>query len=151
MRRIVDRLALVILLAALATVSFAPSASAGGRPFRLTLTGAAERPDPGDPDGIGTAFVTVNPGTREVCWSVEVEGIDLPILAAHIHEGDATVAGPPVIFLLPEGVADADGSFSGCDTVERSLALALIVSPENYYLNVHNAPFPGGALRAQLG
>ena len=132
-------------------LTLALPASAGGRPYRLTLTGAAERPTPGDPDGTGTAFITVNPGTREVCWSVEVEGVDLPIVAAHIHEGDATVAGPPVIFVLPDGVSDADGSFSGCDTVERSLALALIVTPENYYLNVHNAPFPGGALRAQLG
>ena len=140
-----------LLVLAVASLAYALPASAGGRPYRLTLTGAAERPNPGDLDGTGTAFVTVNPGTREVCWSVEVEGIDLPIAAAHIHVGDATVAGPPVIFLLPDGVSDEDGSFSDCDTIERSLALALIVTPENYYVNVHNAAFPAGALRAQLG
>lgn len=151
MLRTIRRLIAASVLVALTALAFALPASAGGRPFRLTLTGAAERPNPGDLDGTGTAFVTVNPGTREVCWSVEVEGIDLPITAAHIHVGDATVAGPPVIFLLPDGVSDEDGSFSDCDTIERSLALALIVTPENYYVNVHNAPFPAGALRAQLG
>jgi hypothetical protein len=151
MPRTLRRLAAVFVLPTLAALALALPASAAGRPYRLTLTGAAERPMAGDPDGTGTAHITVNPGTREVCWSVAVEGVDLPIAAAHIHSGTADVAGPPVIFLLPAGVSDADGAFSGCATVERSLAIALVVAPDEYYVNVHNAPFPGGALRAQLG
>jgi hypothetical protein len=151
MLRTMRRLIAASVLVALTALAFSLPASAGGRPYRLTLTGAAERPDPGDSDATGTAHLTVNPGMREVCWSVSVQNVDLPILAAHIHEGSVDVAGPPVIFLLPDGVSDADGTFSGCATVARDLALALIVSPENYYVNVHNTPFPGGAARAQLG
>jgi hypothetical protein len=29
--------------------------------------------------------------------------------------------------------------------------MELIRNPEDYYINVHNAEFPGGALRGQLG
>ena len=32
----------------------------GGRPFEVTLTGAAEVPGPGDPDGTGTATLSLN-------------------------------------------------------------------------------------------
>jgi CHRD domain len=136
--------------AVVATLLAALPASAGGRPYRISLTGAAERPDLGDPEATGTAHVTVNFGHREVCWTVSVQNAD-PILAAHIHEGTADVAGPPVVFLLPAGVSDPDGTFSGCATVDRQLAFALLTSPENYYVNVHTEPFPDGAARGQLG
>jgi hypothetical protein len=120
----------------------APATAAGGRPFTVDLTGAAEVPGPGDPDGSGTAHVTVNPGTREVCWEIEVSGID-DVLAAHIHVAPAGVAGPVVVPLNPYT--------DGCASVSRELALALLRSPDEYYVNVHTVAFPAGALRGQLG
>jgi len=140
----------VIVLCATTALAFTLPASAGGRPYRTSLTGAAELPDEGDPDATGTAVVTVNPGRQEVCWSVSVTNVDLPIAAAHIHVGAADTFGSPVVFLLPSGVTDADGSFSGCTTVSRELAFQLLLSPENYYVNVHTALFPNGAARGQL-
>jgi CHRD domain len=151
MSRPVRRIAAVLLLIALTAMAFALPAAAGGRPYRLTLTGAAERPTAGDPDGTGTAHITVNPGTRQVCWSIAVEGIELPVTAAHIHSGTADVAGPIEFFLIPANQMDADGVFSGCATASRSDAFGFVVAPEEFYVNVHNGPFPGGALRAQLG
>jgi hypothetical protein len=141
----------VFILVGLAALAFALPAAAGGRPFTTSLTGAAELPAPGDPDATGSARVTVNPGTREVCWSVSVDGVDLPIVAAHIHIGTADTFGAPVVFLLPAGTSDEDGEFSDCTTVERSLAFALLLTPEDYYVNVHTALFPAGAARGQLG
>jgi CHRD domain len=151
MSRTLRRTGAAVLLVSVAALAFALPASAGGRPYHVSLSGAAERPDPGDPDATGTADITVNPGTREVCWSVSVQNVDLPLVAAHIHVGDATVAGPPVIFLIPAGQTDADGVFSGCATVDRSLALQLVVNPDQYYVNVHTALFQPGAARGQLG
>ncbi len=151
MHRAHRRIAAVFLLLTLAALAFALPASAGGRPYTTSLTGAAERPDPGDADATGSARVTVNPGTRMVCWSVSVEGVDLPLVAAHIHTGNANVAGPPTIFLIPAGETDADGVLEGCATVDRTLALGLILHPEDYYVNVHTTLFPAGAARGQLG
>lgn len=139
--RILVALALVAALTIVGTVS----AAAGGRPLTTNLTGAAEVPGPGDPDGSGWARITVNPGQGEVCWWLEVEGI-APATAAHIHVAPAGVAGPVVVPLSPP----TDGSSSGCADVDRDLAMALIQHPERYYVNVHNADFPAGALRGQL-
>jgi len=145
------RIAAVFILVGLAALAFALPAAAGGRPYTTALTGAAERPTPGDPDATGSARVTVNPGTRQVCWSVEVQDVDLPLVAAHIHTGNANIAGPPTIFLIPAGETDADGILNGCATVDRMLARGLVLHPEEYYVNVHTALFPAGAARGQLG
>ena len=143
MRKLV---ALAIALVAL--IAFIPAVYAddGGRPFTTALTGAAEVPGPGDPDGSGTAVLTLNPGQEEVCFELTVTGI-APATAAHIHIGGAGVAGPVVVGLTPP----TSGSSSGCVvSASRELILAIMKNPENYYVNVHNPQFPAGAVRGQL-
>jgi hypothetical protein len=137
-----------VLVSAFAILAGAlPAAAAeGGRPFTTTLTGAAEVnqqgvPNQGDPDGIGTATVRVNPGLGQICWTISVSGVE-PITAAHIHVAPPTAPGPVVVPLEPYT--------GGCTDVDRQLALAIIRDPGAYYVNVHNAPFPAGALRGQL-
>jgi hypothetical protein len=152
------RLLVSLVLAALVALALAGAASAakpidgadhGGRPLSTELTGAAEVPGPGDPDGSGTATITVNPGQEEVCWEINAAGIELPATAAHIHVGAAGVAGPVVVTL---SAPDASGFSSGCTTVDvnRDLAKAILKNPEDYYVNVHTSVFPAGAIRGQL-
>jgi Rieske Fe-S protein len=121
------------------------SADTAGRPFTVNLTGAAEVnaagvPNQGDPDGTGAATLRINPGTGEVCWTIEVAGVE-PIAAAHIHVAPSTAPGPIVVHLDPD---------TGCTDIDRDLALAIITDPSSYYVNVHNMEFPAGALRGQL-
>ncbi|MBA2718843.1 MAG: CHRD domain-containing protein [Chloroflexi bacterium] len=124
----------------LASLAFAGATMAGGRPFTTELLGANERPNAGDPDGSGTATVTLNPGTGEVCYEITVSGVD-PLTAAHIHEAPAGSPGG-VVIALP--LAD------DCTTADRDVILEILRNPSDYYVNVHNAPYPGGALRGQL-
>jgi hypothetical protein len=133
---------LVVSIVALALVAYGDD---GGRPFSTTLTGAAEVPGPGDPDGSGEAVLQLNPGLQQVCFQLTADDI-APAAASHIHVGAEDVAGPVVIGLTPP----TSGSSSGCVSADRDLILDIIQNPENYYVNVHNADFPAGAIRGQL-
>ncbi len=142
----IDRLVLVLVMAVCALAPGARTfADDGGRPLTATLLGVNEVPGPGDPDGSGTATLRLNPGQQEICYELVVSGI-APASAAHIHVGDATTAGPVVVGLA----APTSGTSSGCVSVDRDLILAIMHNPEQYYVNVHNAEYPAGALRGQL-
>lgn len=117
----------------------------GGRPLQTSLTGEAEVPGPGDPDGTGTARLTLNPGQGEICYELSVAGIE-PATAAHIHEAPAGASGPVVLGLI----APTTGTSKACTAVDPALIREIIKDPSDYYVNVHNTPYPGGALRGQL-
>lgn len=138
----------VLLIAAssmLVGTAVAAPVAEGGRKINVTMTGAAERPGPGDPDGTGNASIVLNYGQSRVCFELTVSGID-PATAAHIHVAPPTSPGPVVIPLA----APTSGSSSGCVDVNRELIKKIIQNPQDYYVNVHNAAFPAGAIRAQL-
>ena len=147
------RLFAALMVASLVALALAGPASAarlggadqGGRLLTTTLTGTEEVPGPGDPDGTGFAAVAVNPGKGLVCYELSVSGI-APAVAAHLHEAPFGEAGPVVVTLG----APTDGSSSGCVDVGRPLAKDILKDPADYYVNVHNAEFPAGALRGQL-
>jgi hypothetical protein len=120
-------------------------AMAAGRPLEATLTGAAEVAG-GDPDGSGTAKITLNQDREEVCWNITVQGISLASLRAHIHKAPVGANGPIVV---PFFEAD-DVRLSGCVGADDELIKDIRKHPSDYYVNVHNADFPGGALRGQL-
>jgi hypothetical protein len=138
--------ALVTLMAGLlSALAVGAALAGGGAPRATTLSGAEEVP-PADPDGTGLASITLNVGQTSVCWELSVSNI-APASAAHIHAAPAGVNGPVVVPLSPP----TSGSSSGCaENVDPALIQAIIDSPERYYVNVHNAEFPGGAVRGQL-
>jgi len=117
----------------------------GGRKFQTSLTGGAEIPGPGDADARGIASITINSGQKRICYKLSVSNIDAATMA-HIHVGAVGVAGAVVVPLT----APSGGSSSGCATVTRALALAILKNPSRYYVSVHNAAFPAGAARGQL-
>ena len=134
------RISAVLAVVALLALSVG-TVAAGGRPFTTQLAGASEVPVSGDPDATGTAHLWINAGQRSVCWSISVSNVE-PILAAHIHVAAAGSPGPVVVPLNPYT--------DGCTTFDRALAIAILTNPAGYYVNVHNATYPGGAARGQL-
>jgi len=117
----------------------------GGAPLSAQLTGSAEIPGPGDPDGAGTVRLAINSGLRTVCFELTATNI-APATAAHIHRGSISEAGPVVVPLT----APTNGSSQGCAPITRDLAKAIRKDPHLYYVNVHNAVYPAGAIRGQL-
>ncbi len=114
--------------------------------YTAALTGAAEVGAAGDPDGSGTAEISlVDEVVNQVCYEIAVTGIS-PATAAHIHSGAAGVAGPPVVTLE----APTSGEVSGCASADDDTIDAIRANPAAFYVNVHTADFPGGAIRGQL-
>ena len=114
--------------------------------LRVTMNGIQEVPGPGDADGNGTVEVQVNPREGQVCWDLYARGID-PATAAHIHRGAAGVAGPAVVALT---TPDAAGRSQGCATIDPGVAREIAAQGHGFYVNVHTAPHPAGAIRGQL-
>ena len=112
-----------------------------------TLTGAAEVPNPGDPDATGTATVNVDVSKGEVCYEVAVQKIDRPT-AMHIHEGDAGKAGDVVVPLTTPTASDT--TTTGCANVDAALIGRITANPDDFYVNVHTQTYPQGAARGQL-
>jgi hypothetical protein len=108
----------------------------------VTLTGAREAPGPGDKNGRGEFSWSLD-GTR-LCYLLSAKRIGTAA-AAHIHRGKVGVAGPVKIELSAPNHASA-----ACVTIDAGLARNLRDHPRKYYVNVHTAAFPNGAMRAQL-
>ncbi len=148
--KLLSGLTLIMLLFALGSVStvkaaIVDDADTGGRPIFVEMTGAAEAPGPGDADGSGTAFFTLNQGQGEICFELTAVNIE-PATASHIHRAAVGVPGPVVVPLT----APTSGSSSGCRAVDPALIMEIRQFPERFYVNVHNVDFPAGAIRGQL-
>jgi CHRD domain len=135
--------AAVVLAMLAALVLTLPASAAPLATLEAHMTGEQEVPGPGDPNGSGDAVIKVF--RARVCYTLEVRRI-APATAAHIHVGFRGEAGPIVVPLNPP----TDGSSSACVEIPRALSLELREHPARYYVNVHNNPFPDGAIRGQL-
>ena len=134
--------------------------------FRTTLSGEEEVPGPGDEDATGTAVVAftevdtddddTTPAVPQLCWMIDITGLEDKATAAHIHKAPAGEAGDIAVTLTP--APDADGFAQACASAanySRNMGATARINeikaqPQNYYVNVHNTEFPDGALRGQL-
>lgn len=132
----------------------------------LGLVGAAQAQDDGNFAYVGTSLFGENEVGHEgagkqasgdftaeldlsngrLCYLLEVAGLD-DFAAAHVHEGDAGKNGPPVATLQLAG----DDGEDVCMDVDAELLRKIAKNPARYYVNVHTAALPEGAVRGQLG
>jgi len=150
------------LALAVSGIAFAATAREAGE-YKLPLTGAQEVP-PADPDGAGTARLKVDVDGGQVCFDIKVKDVGT-INRGHIHKAAAGVNGGivvPFFELRTNNPADAPasdprndqleskGTIGACVTAASELLADIVAHPADYYVNVHNARFPGGALRCQI-
>ena len=131
----------IVVVASLVAVLAASARTTATTKLEATLNGKA---DGAPASNKGKAEVTLNPATGKVCWEFRLAKIDGKPSQAHIHKGKAGVAGNVVV---PFG---ASYKRQGCTSAAKSLVKAILKRPGSYYVNVHNAKHPAGAMRGQL-
>jgi len=96
----------------------------------------------GDPDGFGVATLIIDTTALEISWSILALNIDMPLTGAHIHAAPAGVNGPVIV--------NFGGMLTGEALSDPDLASITPSNAADFYVNLHNALFPGGAIRGQL-
>ena len=150
MSRKVTKLGAPAMAASVAALTVVPAGSSADAKrvvtLRAPLSAAEVVPPPGDPDGLGSARLTIS-GTR-LCWRMQVRRIQRPH-SAHIHAAPRGREGPAVVplFLDPTSL---ERPKRGCVTAPRLFARDIARHPGRYYINVHNEEFENGAVRGQL-
>lgn len=134
----------------LAAALCAGTAAGAEQTFTLTFSGDQEFPGPGDPDGSGAGTLTVNDVTNEISWNFTYVDIAAPT-AMHIH-GPGGTAGSSAGVFVGLGVATSGGAGTLIDslTADPGDAAAILANPDGFYVNIHNADFSPGAIRAQV-
>lgn len=139
-------MALVLVAGVLVAGGSALGAPSGTpKTFTVHMTGPQEVPK-GSPTGTGTFKYQLLPSTKKVCFSLTWSNIGGTALSSHIHKGAKGKSGDVVIPLSQF----APVAHSGCRTASKSLILAIQAHPSRYYVNVHTARYPNGAIRGQL-
>jgi CHRD domain-containing protein len=139
-----------LTLAALGLVgaAVAPAAiDSNPNTLQARLTGGAEAPTAGDSNGTGLAKINLNGRKNRICFAITFDGIARPN-AGHIHKGARGVAGDVVVTLFD---SSQSSPVRGCaNNVPSSTIRQIRNGPRGFYVNLHNGPFSGGAIRGQL-
>ncbi len=103
----------------------------------------------GDADGWGLGVVGL--GADTVTYHLWVTDISQPT-ASHIHAASAGQDGGVVVNFAPVFAEVAPGTYVASGTVAAApeTIAAIRDNPAGFYVNVHNADHPGGAVRGQV-
>jgi hypothetical protein len=98
----------------------------------------------GSPNGSALAVVTTNASTNELCWKFsQLKNVSSPTVARLFRN-------------FPGATGKGGYSLgrryrpSGCLRLEPSVLGLIGAKPEQFFLNIHNTRYPGGAVRGAL-
>lgn len=102
-----------------------------------------------DVDSEAHGFFTYAIDGDQFCWTLDVQGLTTPAVAAHVHEAGRNVNGGVKIPL--DVLGQTSFETEGCETVADARLLQQIQdAPRGFYVNVHTQRYPGGEVRGQL-
>jgi hypothetical protein len=136
------------------------SSHATSMSFSITATGLEEVnasgvPNQGDPDGFANGTLTLDTGTTgntgSATFNLTVGNIAFPLSGFHIHQAPATTTGSIVLdFGNPETFRTNNTVAGTVNNLSSTTINNVLANPSNFYFNMHNGAFPGGAVRDQL-
>ena len=91
-----------------------------------------------------------DPWSRVIAFRVEFAGLTANVTGAHFHSAPSGVNGPVVVNFGSQGfpLGVKSGEYVKVLTLTEAQAVDLMTG--NLYVNIHNASFPGGEIRAQI-
>ena len=105
---------------------------------------------PGDVDGKGNIALTFKPLQEEICFDLEVENLGT-LTRAHIHNAPRGENGGITVFFFDTVIDDPiPVQNEGCVDVDFDTILEILLTPDQYYVNIHTDENPAGAIRGQL-
>ncbi len=118
-------------------------------PVSGTLSGTQEVPANAS-TATGSVVGSYDPQRGLLGIKVTYAGLAANATASHIHRAAAGVSGPVIIDFSPLGFTTGaqSGTFAKIFPITAAQAADLLAG--NLYVNIHNANFPGGEVRAQL-
>ncbi|MCS0604414.1 CHRD domain-containing protein [Streptomyces sp. LP11] len=123
----------------------------GARYFGSVLSGTNEAPAGkqavGDKDGRATALMRIQ--GDDVSFAFAWTGTEAPTMG-HLHQGAQGKNGDVRISFFTRKLKDAPYVYGTVKVHDDSLLEDIEAHPDDFYVNLHTAEFPGGAVRGQL-
>ena len=148
----------LILIAAILALVVAPGSALAADPpvpaFGGPLSGAQEVPAVvTGATGEGTLVISADGST--LTYVVTFSGLSGAPVAAHIHIGEAGVAGGVILPLVASaspmvGTLTAS-NFTASGAITTFAQAVAAIQAGNTYFNIHTAAHPGGEIRGQIG
>ena len=146
------------IVAAVVAGALAAATTAGATTYSWTsyMDGAQQCAAhlPCDPDGSGTAYISANTATNQVCGTFYWSNISGPVGFGHIHEarpGQPENPGFTInLFGPPTNLNGFPSGTTGCTTIPGAVLEEMAQKASFFMVTIHNTAYPGGAIRGQL-
>lgn len=112
--------------------------------MKVVLNGKSEVP-PNASKATGTAEIDFDPATKKLSWKVVHSGLSEQVTAAHFHGPADPGKNGSVAIVIPNATSIP---IVGSTTLTDAQAAYLLAG--KYYINIHNAAYPGGEIRGQV-